>query len=128
MSAKPKVEVQYEVCKSCNGTGRNFLFSHFGQSKPKLMERLCGECYGLCKRPILAGEEEPQAVAVSTPEEKQDMIQKALAAAEKHRAEAAQKTMEEALINSSADSAESLPPADLAHYEGDSSKEAGGSR
>ena len=82
---KPTIEVQYEVCKTCNGSGRNYAFSHFGSSKPKLGERLCIECYGLAKRPIQAL---PDAVGIAAPPEAQKAMQAVLELAEAKRAAA----------------------------------------
>ena len=57
---KKSIEIQYENCKTCGGTGRNF---YLGPQPPRLKERLCSECWGMGKRPIQHVPEGPQTAS-----------------------------------------------------------------
>jgi hypothetical protein len=84
MSEKaPNIKIEYELCKTCNGSGRNYSFSHFGSTKPNLKERLCRECYGMGKRPIPLETNDPniKAVAVSVPEGADPKVKESVKAA-----------------------------------------------
>lgn len=65
----PEIKMEFEICKTCNGTGRNYWLS---TSKPTVRERLCNECYGIGKRPLQAipdpSDPNVKAVAIQVPE------------------------------------------------------------
>ncbi len=65
----PEIKMEFEVCKTCNGTGRNYWLA---TSKPTVRERLCSECYGIGKRPLQAipdpSDPNVKAVAIQVPE------------------------------------------------------------